>query len=197
MKRIITILAITAVLSACVNNQVTTDAEVRSAAEFDKFQTWRWHAWEQDGSVNEIIQDQIKTKIEGEMINKGMALKESGPVDFFVHYIVNIRDDLEVDKLPTYEGFSERYIGIDRYGQHINVVEFQIRKQLDEERMVTKVVKGTLIIDVLDPENKKILMRMIAEKPIPSREVKPSVRQRRVDSIVEDLLSNFPPENVE
>lgn len=196
MKKYIFLIASAISLSACVNSDLTTSANVYSESDFGTFKTWRWHEWEQDGSVNDILLDHIRMQIEAEMDQKQMVRKEEGEVDFLVTYIVNVRDDFEVDELPTYEGFSERYTGFDRYGRYVNVVEFQARQQLDEQRVVKQIVKGTLIIDILDPTTNKMLMRMIAEKPIPERKVDSEVRQRRINALIKDLLSNFPPKQV-
>ena len=197
MKIWIVLIVLAVVLPACANRGLTINSEVYKTASFSEFETWRWQAWEQDGSVNEIIQDQVKTNIAGELTRKGLIQKLQGEVDFLVNYIVNVRDDLEVDELPSYEGFSERYIGMDTYGNYVNVVEFQMRKQLDEQRFITQITKGTLIVDIVEPKSKELLMRMIAEKPLPDKKVEPAVRQRLILGVVEDLLDNFPPTDVQ
>jgi len=194
MRTLILILIFFSVLSSCTNNKVTTTTNISASATFDNLETWNWRAWEQDGSVNEILQDHIKTKIEQELKHKGMTLKPEGEIDFLVNYIVNIHDDIEVEKLPTYKGYSENYIGLDAYGRHVNVMEFQLKRQADEEKAIKRITKGTLIIDILNPTNNKILMRMVAEKPLPDQKLETSERRELIDSVVKDLLSNFPPE---
>ena len=195
MKKILLIISMLGLLSACAEKTLKTDATVYRAADFQSFETWRWSEWEQDDSVNEIMQSHIQSKIESELTDKKFKQTSEGTVDFLVNYIVNVRDDIEVDKLPKYEGFSERYVAFDRHGRFVNVAEFQMRKDLDSKVDYTSIVKGTLIIDILEPNTKKLLMRMIAEKPLPEKKVSADVRRQRVDEVIEDLLSNFPPES--
>lgn len=194
MHRIAIFIFILFALSACTNHRVSTNAEVWEKADFQEFKTWRWHEWAQDDSVNEILHDQVKSTVARELTKKGLNFQPESEVDFLVNYVMNVRNDIEIDRIPTYEGFSERYIGIDRYGRHINVTEFQLRKQLDESETMKMIVKGTLIIDILDPQTKKILLRLIAEKPMPSNAPNAETRQRRLDAVVVKLLSKFPPQ---
>ena len=194
MIKIVLLLPIIISLIACTANKATTDTTVFSDQNFSEFKNYRWHNWDQDDSVNEIIHNLVKDQIDIELAEKGMTLKPEGDVDFLVNYILNVRDSIEYDQIDSYSGYSERYIGIDPFGRHINVTEFQMKKDLEESREIRQIVKGTLIIDILDPSDNKILLRSIAEKPLTDKKVDPDVRNKRIKNIVKKLLKDFPPQ---
>lgn len=193
MKKFISSLFILATLCACQNNAVSKKTNVYQSADYEHFETWSWFDQAQDDTVNEILHDHIQYKIEQELISNEYDLKENGSVDFLVGYIINTRDDLEVEKLPTYEGYSDQYYGIDRWGYMADVTTFQFRKKEEESRNVKKIVKGTLIIDIINPEDNKLMIRMIAEKPIGKKATSSEERKLLLDRVIKELLSTFPP----
>ena len=194
MKKITLLLPLILGFCACTVNKTTTETTIHSQANFSEFKTYRWHNWDQDDSVNQILHSVVKDEIDLELAEKGMTLAPTGDVDFLVNYILNVRDSIEYDELEAYSGYSERYFGLDPYGRYINVTEFQMKKEMSEARNYRQIVKGTLIIDILDPKDNKILMRSVAEKPITEKKVDPDVRNKRIKDVVKKLLDDFPPE---
>lgn len=193
MKVLLFTLVLTCLFTACSSNKkVTIDSTVHSQADFKNFKTYRWHEFENDDSVNKLMQEFVQEQIDTDLKGKGMTLLGSGEVDFLVNYIVNVRDDVVVEKFDTYGSNVDRYSGFNYYGHYTNVVTFDMKKA-GEYTNVTPIVKGTIIIDILEPGSEKILMRLIASKPIGDKTPSADERKRRVAKVVGQMLENFPP----
>ena len=167
MKRSAIIIALTAIIfmTGCSTVQVETD--YNRETDFTKYKTYRWiphvKGTEENPLMNDtLIESHVKNAVNTEMIKKGFTRIEEGHPDCLLAYYFTARNRVNV---THYYGY---------WYPSTNVYQYQ---------------EGTLIIDIVDREDKQLIWRGWATGVLEDR----SRINDQINYSVQKLLRKYPP----
>lgn len=167
MKRSAIIVALTAIIfmTGCSSIQVETD--YNREVDFSKYKTYRWiphvKGTEDNPLMNDpLIESHVKNAVNAEMAKKGFTRIEEGHPDFLMAWYFTARNRVDV---THYYGY---------WYPQTNVYKYK---------------EGTLIVDIVDRENKQLIWRGWATGVLEDR----SRINDQINYSVQKLLKKFPP----
>ncbi len=178
----VTVLLATLV-TACASLRVQTDYD--PATDFSALHTYAWLERPRPATGNPAIDDnslldaRIRSAVDRVLASRGYRLLEGGRPDFRVGYYVTLEKETDVSIIDDHWGY---YHGDAFHHGGIGLSWARVY-QYD---------KGTLILDIVDPDGRRLLWRGSLGDDITAAG-SPADRQRRIDGAVETLLSRFPP----
>ncbi len=190
-RSIISLAAAVLLMTGCASKpeiEVTTDYSV---ANFNEFKSYQWlpKGLEAEGEKADV--DLADTLIV-EGINKILSAKgynqdlQAIP-DFYVNYSVSTADKIVIDNNHTYEGYAPGFTWRRGYGAQATQSKVEVM-----ETNIIEYLEGTLIIDIIDPENLHIIWSGMASKQIPE-EFDRKRAEKLITNIVTATLENYPP----
>jgi len=164
-----------AAATAAVAQDVTYNYD--QSADFSKFKTYRWVELQDADRPNQLLDQQIRKSIEGQLAQKGLTKATGDSADLFVGYQVSITQEKQVNAYNT--GGAGWGYGA-RWGGGMSTAT------------TSTVQIGTLVFDVYDPSAKQLVWRGQGTKTLdPSKD--PAKNQQKLDKAVAKILKNFPP----
>jgi hypothetical protein len=160
----------------------TTDFDYDPEADFGALRTWSFGPWPERNPGTDVrlqsslLHERIQSALVTGFAARGYPMSENA--DFWVVYHVGIED--RVDVTMAYRTFG----GHHGHWAHGGVTV--------AEPIVTTWEAGTLVIDVLQPGDGRLLWRGVAEARLPRRSTREE-REARVREVVAGLLAGFPP----
>jgi len=155
-------------IGGCSGPSVNQDYDPKH--DFTKFKTWAWAPTppQADGSsdplaISSLTRERIHRSIEREMALKGYQMVDQAGADFWVQHYAVIEQSVVVE--PGYD-----------WG-HDDVSTYE---------------KGTIIIDVVTPKNKRLVWRGTASDAV-DPDLTPKEREDRIQNAVHEILNQFPP----
>ena len=168
-------------LGALACSTVTVSTDYDPAAKFSAYKSYAWLPENPTPTGHPrldspLVQERIKKAIDLALENKGYTRTETP--DFLVRYDLSAERRVDV---TTYD--SGFYRG---YGYRMSLPVTEVR---DYE-------VGSLILDVLDYREKKVVWRGVGQGRLRSEgaSVDPADQQERIDKAVAAVLKKFPPE---
>lgn len=139
--------------------------------DFSKFHTYKWVAIENGAHPNQIVDAEIKQSIDSQLTSKGMTRTEDEKADMLVGY------QIAVDKEKEWNAYGMG--GGIRFGGMGSATSSTINV-------------GTLVLDMYDPAQKKLVWTGTATKTIdPSSNQEKN--QKNLNKAMAKLLKNYPP----
>lgn len=176
--------ALLAALALCTALACST---LRVSSDYDPsadFSGYRSYAWLPDGPAvtgharldSPLVHERVHQSIDRVLASKGFRESAESP-DFLVRYDLTAARRIDV---TTYD--STFYRG---YGYRMSLPETIVR-EYDE---------GTLVFDVMDTREKKVVWRGVAQGRLrpETAQLDPAQVQERVDEVVDEVLASFPP----
>ena len=164
---------------ACSTLRVSDDYD--PAVDFAKYHTYAWLPDQPTPTGrprldSPLVQDRIHKAIDAALAAKGYRLSAESP-DFLVRY------DLTAERRVDVSTYDTPYYS--RYGYRMALPETVVR-EYDE---------GSLIIDVADAQQKRVIWRGIGQARLrgESAPTDPAQVKERVDEVVNGVLEKFPP----
>lgn len=141
--------------------------------DYSKYKTYKWVVIEGAVQPDQIVDQQIKQAIDGQLASKGFTKTDSEDANLYVGYQVSITQEKEWNAYNT-GGAAWRWGG----GM--------------TTATSSTIQVGTLGFDVYDRSNKQLIWRGFATKTLnPPKE--PEKRQKNLEKAVAKLLQDFPP----
>lgn len=156
--------------TACSTIPITSTYDPKF--DYSRLKNYEWMPKVGEGdNLNETIVAQtvgnlIQDAVDQEMAGKGYVKMAGGKPDFYVTYRASVEEKSE----PRVETYS---CGVTICSQGISVDKYR---------------QGTLILDIIDPDTKKVIWRGTTV-----RTTDPSQREEIIHSAVAGILSQFPP----
>lgn len=168
-SKFLIILVFGIVLNACSSIRVTTDYE--SGTDFSKYKTFAFYKTGIDKApISDIDKRRILKNIESELTAKGMVKSENP--DVLVSIFTKSRE-----KVDVYEpGWTPYY-----YNPY-------------QRTTVTKYTEGTLFIDIIDANGKKLLWQGVGSGAL-TKSQKVEKREANIQLFVKEILEKYPPVN--
>jgi hypothetical protein len=160
------------VLIGCSGIKVSTDHN--REFDFTRFKTYEWMADKppvlRDPLLDTSLVDRrVKRAVETELQIKGYTKSASGQPDFFIAYHVGSQSQTDVSTCGYHYPVSPRC-----WGQEIETNVYS---------------EGTLILDIVEPEDLELVWRGTATAVIEE----PEQLEETVNKVVKKMLAEFPP----
>ncbi len=185
----ILVIALAAVLGGCSSMEVNFDFDPK--AKFTDLQTYEWLDRPQNATGdpridgNTILEKRIREAVDSELAARGFRKVASNP-DFLVAYHVSLDKRRSVQTLnSTYgygAGWGYGYGASYRSGYAVGA----------PETYVYEYEEGTLILDIVKPDNKELIWRGSAKDEVHFKST-PEKDQTQLNEAVGKMLENFPP----
>ena len=192
-------------LGGCSNN-VTINTDYNDEIDFSSFQSYRWYSGKtaaKEGDevvISDILDARIRSHINDQLSQKGMKIKETGKVDFYINYDVTSVVEIDIETYQTYSGYNRNYSWYGggygygyRSGYHRAGATMTLTGIPTTETEIDEYKKGTLIIDIISAVDDTLVWRGVANGRM-SEEVKSAEeREATAQKIIGDIMVNFPP----
>lgn len=189
-------------LSACSTN-ISVGTDFNAGVDFSTYRSYRWHEGNefnlrsQQFLASDLADQRIRNNVDSKLLEKGIRLRESGPVDFLINYSVTTAEQVDIDTYNTYSGYAPGWtyggyagLGPYRYGG----VGFRYSYGIPgTETRVSQYTRGTLILDMVEPVGNTLVWRGIAEGKI-EQDMDQNERAELVEDAVNRILDGFPPQ---
>jgi hypothetical protein len=173
MKKFLMILPLLWLFLGCSTLRVTVDYDPEF--EFEKQKSVAVVHYDREGE-NTLLNDRLIAALQKELSAKGyrQSSKEEAELLFVFH--VNVEEKVDIDTDYHMAGFFG-------YGYSPGMIA---------TTRTYRYTKGTLIIDALNPKNKKIVWRSIATDTL-SRKETPQERIEYVNTVIAEAMKSYPP----
>ena len=181
---------IVAALAALLVQGCATGAQVR--VDFDPktdFQALRSYAWapataeeQQIKSRNSLTHERIQSAIDAHLAARGYKKVAEAQADFLVTHTVTVESRTQVNE-------TRMSVGYGRYGAHGGV---GVGYGIPVDTTVYQYKVGTLVIDVIDARQKRLVWRGSGERTL-GEDQSPEKRTEVINATVNEVLNRFPP----
>ena len=204
--RLITPVLLVALLSACAS-EVTYQEDFNSTEDFSGYKTYSWHAPNEHNEAtnnylnNDIVDQRIHADIDAQLSSKGFTEVVDDQADIYVNYTVTVANDLEVKTYNTYDtdyqawgyGNFQGYRGNFASPYRYYGVNYPVVKTGSNKKYVYHKV-GTLVIDIVNAKNGKLIWRGTAEGTLDKSKVSAAERDEKLATVIERTLHDYPPQ---
>jgi len=173
----LTLVVLAAALAGCSNLTVNYDYDQNT--DWAKYKTYSWMPLTPPTTTptaavanTPLLQQRIINSVDLVMKDRGIA--ESDSADLLVVFHVGAQDKVQVTDWGY--RYSDYYWGYG--GQQIDVYQF---------------TEGSLVIDLVDAESKKLVWRGSGSGVVDQTQRTPEEMQQRMDGIVASIMKSFPP----
>ena len=176
LKDLIITISLIALLSSCSSLNISTDYD--PTQDFSKYKTYRWaRIKERDPndilSKNLLLRKKVQAAVNKGLQEKGFTKLDRGKPDFIVFIHAGVQQ-----KMNVYHHGGYYYGGWwGPYGGYTSVSHYK---------------QGTLVVDIVDTEEKELSWRGIASDVVKSYS-DPEALQEELDYIISAMLEDFPP----
>ncbi|MGB5895039.1 MAG: DUF4136 domain-containing protein, partial [Ignavibacteriaceae bacterium] len=124
-----------------------------------------------------LIKNRVMAAIQDDFAAKGFQVAEEGEPDFVVLLAAGSKEKMSVTNTGGY-GYGGWYGGYGGYGGSTYVNYYE---------------EGSLVIDIIDWQEKELSFRGVATGTLSKSEKTPEESQADIDELVTNILSKFPP----
>lgn len=157
------------VMAGCSGIRVSTDYDHK--ADFSKYKTFNFSKEVDKVSLNDLNRRRLKDAISAEMNSKGFKISDSP--DVLVNAFVKGKTKYSAMANTNYFG-GMYYRGMGSSNTYVDV---------------NKSVEGTLFIDLIDVQEKKMIWEGVAEGLVNPRT---ETREETINSVVQQIFRNYP-----
>lgn len=182
-----------ATLSAGCSNDISTSSEFDPNFNFSTFRSFRWREANEFNRASrqyiadDLLDQRIRRNVEQGLLAKQIRLRETGPIDFLINYTVLTADLVNIETYNTYSGYAPGW----QNGANGGGIAYSYGAE-QSNTQVSEFTQGTLILDILDPQNDTLIWRGTAEAKLESSAGQRK-REELVNEVVALILSEFPP----
>ena len=174
--------------SAC--SSIRVSADFNPAYDFTKLRTYAWlddKAPSSDVRINnDLIIERVRSAVERNLEAKGYVKSTSGAsVDFEVSWFGVINRKLQVSTIDHFYGpYGYGALGADpfRTGASVGM----------RTTTASEYEEGTLIVDILDPREHKLIWRGSGTERLEEKE-NPAAATQGINDAMDAILAGFPP----
>ena len=211
------LLAMAILVSAC-SDKITVETEYSKATNFNDFKYYSWHqkAFKADDKstakveakgdetkppkeISKLLDQNIRFMIDQQLAKQGMIKKESGQVDFLVHYNIAANSEVDVEQQQVYDTYATNYQtyggGYGYSGRYYSGVGvgMTVQSSTREEMMVDRYKEGVMSLDFHEPDSKELIWSATGEKRLDYDKLEPAERDKLIKKMISKLLAKFPP----
>ncbi len=190
MRRFVNFTLIVALLAVCgACSTLTVNTDYNTTYDFKKLKTYTWlddgKAPGSDARINnDLVIDRVRAAVERNLAAKGYVKSESISADFMVSWLGGIEKKLQVDSIDHfYSPYGYGALGHDPFRTGMGGMRTTTAREYEV---------GTLIVDILDPEQHKLIWRGTGTDRLGGND-DPEVVTRNINTAIDAILKAFPP----
>lgn len=195
LRGVLAVLLVVA-LGGCSTMEISTD--YNPSTEFSGLRTYKWLPGPQgnpdDPRIdNSLLDARIRKAVERQLAAQGYEKQTSGAPDFCVGYHAAVEKKLDVITIDDYYGYAP--VGRPGYRPGTSLVYGHPGRAWvgSSQTHVVEYDEGTLILDIVEPEARKLLWRGSAQAEV-NLSASPEKKQEKIDEAVRRMLERFPPQ---
>ena len=182
--RILILSVITLSLIGCSSIKYSTDFD--PTQDFSKYKTYRFanpSEVDPEDLLNQypLIRKRVMAAIQDDFAAKGFQLAQEGDPDFVVLLAAGSKERMQVTNTGGY-GYGGWYGGYRGYGGGYGGSTY-----------VNYYEEGTLVIDIVDWQEKELSFRGTATGTLSKSDKTPEESQADIDELITNILAKFPP----
>ncbi len=192
------------VLAGCSSMTIRTDYDPQ--APFTQLRTYDWTDYDVDAGGNPainspLVERHIRTAVDSALARMGYQKVTSDDVDFWVASRVVAEEEVTIDRSYSYSpyfghhGFGRRHFGHRGFGHsgfgHSGFGHHGYSPYYSSG-YVRKYLEGTLILDIVDDRNGRLIWRGWASGAL-DHDPRPDKVRMYVNKAVRKILEKFPP----
>jgi len=190
MKRYITLLSAVFILALTGCSSIDVKQDFDTTYNFQDFTTYAWLDKDRTRSVdtrinNDLVKNRMISAIESALDAKGFTKVAKDQASFLVEWHGSIDSKLQVDTIDHYY----RPYG---YGARRGYDPFVHSRS--SRTVVSEYDLGTLLIDILDPAEHKLIWRGTGQGIVHDNN-EPAEITENIHNAVLEILAQFPPKN--
>jgi hypothetical protein len=188
-RAIISLVAGVILMTGCATKSEIDVSTDYSMANFDQFTSYQWlPEGESKGHKpeNNLITDRITGSINENLSSKGYHQADTKP-DVFVDFSVTTAAKVNIDNNQTYEGYAPGFTWSRGYGAQATQSKVGVM-----ETSIVEYTEGSLMIDIIDPNNMQIIWRGIGTNKLPEQYDR-DLASKLINKAVMATLENYPP----
>ena len=170
------------------NSGVQVRVDYDPKENFEQFHSYAWapptEAERQEKARNSLLHERIQAAVDAHLAARGYQMVEAARADFLVTHTVTVERRAQVHD-------SRVSLGYGRYGARGGVgisTGFPVGTTVEEYKV------GTLIIDVIDVRQQRLVWRGSGDRTI-GEDYSPEKRTEIINTVVNEVLGRFPPMN--
>lgn len=135
---------------------------------------------ERSVSADSLMRERVQSAITAEFQGRGLQLVAETEADILVRFMVSTADKQRIHTYDHFYGGAYRCwrCGYPGYATEVQVVDY---------------TEGTLILDIVDPAQKRAIWRAVSKGRVASN-LSPTERTERIQTVVNRMLVEFPPQ---
>ena len=155
--------------------------------DFSKFKTYKWVLIKDAQMPNDIVDKQIKSAIDSQLLTKGLTAVDTDNADLFLGYQTAVGSEKQFTSFSTGMGpgwgYGGGWYGGGWYGGG---------GMSTTTGQTTTIYVGQLVLDMYNPAGKDLVWRGTVSKTLDPK-AKPDKQQKNLNKAVAKLLKNYPP----
>jgi hypothetical protein len=155
--------------------------------DFSKFKTYKWVLIKDAQMPNDIVDKQIKSTIDSQLLTKGLSAVDTDNADLFLAYQTAVGSEKQFTSFSTGMGpgwgYGGGWYGGGWYGGG---------GMSTTTGQTTTIYVGQLVLDMYNPAGKDLVWRGTVSKTLDPK-AKPDKQQKNLNKAVAKLLKNYPP----
>jgi len=155
-----------------------------SGQDFSRFKTYKWVQIQGAEKLNQLVEQQVRTAIDSELVKKGLEKTDSDNADLYIGYQAAVGQEKQFSSYSTDFGYGPGW-GRGWYGGGMG-------SSMTTGETSTIYV-GQLSLDMYSSADKKLVWRGAASKTLEPK-AKPDKQQKNLAKAVAKLLKNYPPQ---
>ena len=174
MKRVAILFCLSVVVGLLGCSSVAVKTDYDRGINFSRFQSFKWMPYPKGikkrdmVAKNSALDKRIRRAVEHELKAKGFAVQRRGRPDALLAYHVGLQERIDISRV----GYGYRWYRGGRVHRH-------------------RYREGTLIIDLVDPQSKKLIWRGSASSAIGSLDTS----EKKINEAIAKLFERYPPES--
>ncbi len=176
MKKWSLVLTITLIALAVSCSSITTQYDYERGEDFSRFKTFSFLPAPPELAQNQLVAKRISAAIVKQLATKGLTKSDSNP-DLNIAVYTEVKDKVDITRYGY--GYAP-YYSYGYWGRGMGGTSVQ---QYEE---------GTLIIDMVDANQKEMVWRGMASKALPSYPT-PEKIDKIIDDVVAKIFEKYPP----
>lgn len=178
MKSIMALMLVAVALGLAACSSVSISSDYDPSTDFSKYKDYAWYSGKNipgDAlAADPLLQRSVIAAIDKALAGRGFTKVDEQEADFIVVTHAGMKEKMRVTDWGSY-GWYDPWWG--PYGGRVDVSYYD---------------EGTLVIDFVDPQEKQLRWRGLAKGTV-RNEPSSNERQKNIERLVTDILSDFPP----
>ncbi len=190
--KLLPILMIAVIMSACSSIKVTTDYD--KTVDFTQLKTFEYYGWaaESDKIINQLEKDRIEAAFGDEFKKRGLEYVESGG-DMIVVLFIMTENKTQYNATTTGMGYGG-YGGYYGYGPGWGWGPGMGMSMSTTSVSEYNYTVGTLVIDIYHAEGEKLIWESIGTKTVDDN---PQTREKNLPKHIAAIMAPYPVKPIE